>query len=237
MEKIVLAWSGGKDSALALHELKRAGEYEVVGLLTTITRDYDRISMHGVRTKLLEQQAESAGLPLIKVFISAKSSNEEYATAMTEVLTRLKTQGISKVAFGDIWLEDVRRYREENLAKVGMTAIFPLWGKGPPWVMETFIKLGFRAITTCVDTQALDGKFAGRIIDLRFLGELPPGTDPAGEKGEFHSFVYGGPIFRRDVPFTVGEKVLRDERFQYCDLVEKITSIKIQKSSPPLFPR
>ncbi|MDP2919961.1 MAG: ATP-binding protein, partial [Dehalococcoidia bacterium] len=191
------------------------------GLLTTITRDYDRISMHGVRTALLEQQAESIGLPLIKVFISAKSSNEEYAAAMTEVLTRLKAQGINRVAFGDIWLEDVRRYREDNMAKVGMTGLFPLWGKGSAWVMETFIKLGFRAITTCVDTHVLDGKFSGRIIDRRFLAELPPGTDPAGEKGEFHSFVFGGPIFTRDIQFKAGETVLRDNRFHYCDLLTR----------------
>jgi len=219
VEKIVLAWSGGKDSALALYHLRRAPRYDVAGLLTTITRDYDRISMHGVRTCLLEQQARNAGIPLTKVFISARSSNQEYAAAMTTALNQLKAQGVKRVAFGDIFLQDVRDYREKNLALAGMTALFPLWGENPKRLVEEFLKLGFKAIVTCVDGKVLDRRFAGNILDRRFLEDLPPAVDRAGENGEFHSFVYDGPIFTRPIRFTTGETVLRDERFYYCDLL------------------
>jgi uncharacterized protein (TIGR00290 family) len=218
MEKIILAWSGGKDSAFALYELRKGGQYEVVGLMTTITRDYDRVSMHGIRTPLIEQQAKNAGLPLIKVFISAQSSNEEYAAAMTRVLNQLKTRDIQKVAFGDIFLEDVRSYREKNLALVGMTAVLPLWGKDSKKLAEEFIRLGFKAIVSTCDPKKISSEFCGRVIDNGFITALPQNVDPAGENGEFHSFAFDGPIFKQPVRFTVGEKVLRDG-FWFCDLV------------------
>ncbi len=219
VEKVLLCWSGGKDSALALYEVQNNREYEVVALLTTITEDYDRISMHGVRRELVEEQVEALGLPLEKVLLSKQSSNKEYERKMEEVLRMYKESGITSVVFGDIFLEDVRRYREENLAKVGMDGLFPLWGEETGTLAQRFIELGFQAVLTCVDTEALDGKFAGRVFNRRLLAELPAGADPCGENGEFHSFVYDGPLFSRRVFHTRGEITLRDERFCYCDLV------------------
>ncbi len=156
-EKVILTWSGGKDSALALHNLQGDNEYQVVGLLTTITKDYDRVSMHGIRRELLEQQAHSLGLPLDEVFITKKASNEEYEVKMQDVLEKYQKDGINLVAFGDIFLEDVKKYREENLAKVGMKGVFPLWKKDTKELASSFIDLGFRAIITCVDSHFLDG--------------------------------------------------------------------------------
>ena len=218
MPKIVLSWSGGKDSAFALHELRNSREHEVVALLTTITRAYDRVSMHGVRRVLLERQAEAVGVPLRQVFIPAPCTNEQYAEIMTAEMQRLKAEGIDTMAFGDLFLQDVRDYREKNLAQVGMHAIFPLWGKDTKTLADTFVKLGYRTIITCVDPRKLPESFVGREIDHAFLKDLPPGTDPCGENGEFHSFVYDGPVFRQPVRFTGGEKVLRDG-FWFCDLV------------------
>lgn len=217
--KVIVAWSGGKDSALALHEIQRAGDYEILTLLTTLTEDYDRISMHGVRRELLEQQAELLGLHLEKIFISKNASEEECESKMQEVLTKYLTTGASAVVFGDIFLEDLRKYRENNLSRVGMKGIFPLWKKDTTELAHRFIDLGFKAITTCVDSEFLDKAFVGRTIDEELLAELPPGVDPCGENGEFHSFVYDGPIFREPVSFTTGEVVLRDKRFYFCDLI------------------
>jgi uncharacterized protein (TIGR00290 family) len=218
-EKVLLSWSGGKDSALALYELRKAGGYEVAALLTTVTADYDRVSMHGVRRVLLEQQADALGLPLEEVFIAADTSDEAYGAKMREVLERYARDGVSTVAFGDIFLEDVRKYREEKLAQVGMRAIFPLWGRDTSGLAHTFIDAGFQAVITCVDTQVLGRPFAGREFDGRFLADLSPGIDPCGENGAFHSFVYNGPIFRERVPYAKGRSVLRENRFYYCDLV------------------
>jgi uncharacterized protein (TIGR00290 family) len=229
-EKVLLAWSGGKDSALALYELLQNDGYDVAALLTTVTEDYGRISMHGVREVLLDCQAESMGLPLEKVYITKDSSNEEYEARMAEKLAHCRDQGIPSVAFGDIFLEDLRRYREEKLAKANMKAIFPLWKRQTEEIAREFIRLGFKAIITCVDTHALDAvgdarraplqfkDFVGREFDEDFLSELPQHVDPCGENGEFHSFVYDGPLFKEPVRFTKGEIVLRDERFCYCDL-------------------
>jgi uncharacterized protein (TIGR00290 family) len=218
-EKVILSWSGGKDSALALHELRKTGNYEILALLTTVTGDYDRVSMHGVRRVLLEQQAVSLGLPLEKVFISAHTSNEEYAATMREVLGRYQAAGVSGVAFGDIFLEDVRGYREDNLSKIGMRGVFPLWGRDTTELASAFIGMGFRAVTTCVDSDVLDHGFVGRDFDERFLSELPAHVDPCGENGAFHSFVYDGPIFRERIRFDRGEIVLREGRFYFCDLL------------------
>jgi uncharacterized protein (TIGR00290 family) len=219
LKKILLAWSSGKDSAMALHELRKTPDVEVVSLLTTITRDYDRVSMHGVRSELLERQAKSIGLPLEKVFISPQSSNEEYEMAMREVLERHAAQGVTAVAFGDIFLEDLRRYREGKLAQVGMTAIFPLWKRNTSELAEEFISLGFKAVVSCADSQAGTGSFAGREFDRRLFSELPDGCDPCFENGECHSFVYDGPIFAEPIPIKTGEVVLRDERFYFCDIL------------------
>jgi uncharacterized protein (TIGR00290 family) len=218
-EKVIVSWSGGKDSALALYELRRAGGYEVCALLTTVTEEYDRVSMHGVRRVLLEQQAASVGLPLEQVSISTDMSGEEYGARMREVLERHQEQGVSGVVFGDVFLEDVRGYREEKLSMVGMRGIFPLWGRETSELARAFVDLGFEAVITCVDTHLLDGKFAGRVFDRRFLSELPASVDPCGENGAFHSFVYDGPVFGERIAYTKGETVLRENRFQYCDLM------------------
>ncbi len=218
-EKAILSWSGGKDAALALHELQRRNDYEISALLTTITEEYDRISMHGVRRVLLERQAESLDIPLETVLISKNTSNEQYDRQMREVLERYLAAGISSVAFGDVFLEDVRKYREDNLSRVGMTGIFPIWKRDTIELAREFIALGFEAVITCVDSQALDGAFVGRIFDDEFLSDLPSGVDPCGENGEFHSFVYAGPIFRKSIPHKKGEIVLRDDRFYYCELI------------------
>ena len=218
-EKAILSWSGGKDSALALHKMQEARDCEIVSLLTTITEGYDRSSMHGIRRRLIEQQARSIGLPLEKVPLSRVSSNEEYESRMREILERHKNKGVSRVVFGDIFLEDVRRYREDRLASIGMKGVFPLWGKDTAEVARTFIGLGFKAVITCVDSQQLDPGFTGRAFDEHMLASLPVHTDPCGENGEFHSFVYDGPIFRHAILFSMGEVVLREERFNYCDLL------------------
>ena len=169
-----------------------------MSLLTTVTEDYDRVSMHGVRRVLLKQQAESIGLPLEEVFISKETSNEEYESRMRDMLTKFQKVGVSSVVFGDIHLEDVRKYREGNLAKIGMKGVFQIWKRDTAELLRTFIDLGFKAIVTCVDAKVLDQKFVGRIIDEKFLAELPPNIDPSGENGEFHSFVFDGPIFQRE---------------------------------------
>jgi uncharacterized protein (TIGR00290 family) len=215
VEKVLFSWSGGKDSAMALHTISGDKRYDVVGLLTTVTQGYNRISMHGVREALLEQQASSIGLPLSKVFLSKNGSNEEYEAKMKEVMLKTRETGVSTVAFGDIFLYEIKKYRESNLAKVGMNGIFPLWAKCN--LPQTFIDLGFKAIVTCVDAKVLDAKFAGRLFDREFLDELPTSVDPSGENGEFHSFVFDGPIFRKKISYEVGQIVKRDS-FYYCDL-------------------
>jgi uncharacterized protein (TIGR00290 family) len=217
-DKILFSWSGGKDSALALHSILHNKEFEVAALLTTVTADYDRICMHGVRRELLEKQAESIGLPLEKIPISKKSSTEEYEDKMKTVLLRCKNEGVTAVAFGDIFLEDLKRYREENLAKIGLKGIFPLWKQKSYILAKKFIGSGFKAIITCVDSRQLDGKFCGREFDEALIADLPNNVDCCGENGEFHSFVYAGPLFKKEIFFTKGEIILRDEQFYFCDL-------------------
>jgi uncharacterized protein (TIGR00290 family) len=218
-ERVLLTWSGGKDSAMALHELQSVNAYRVLALLTTVTEQYDRVSMHGVRTALLEQQAESLGLPVEKVYIGKDASNEEYEARMRDRLAQYQARGVTSVAFGDLYLEDVRQYREENLSRVGMKGLFPLWGRDTSELAHSFIDLGFKAVVTGVDSNLLDGAFVGRDFDERFLSDLPPAVDPCGENGEFHSFVYDGPLFRSRILHERGEIVLRDNRFYYCDLI------------------
>jgi uncharacterized protein (TIGR00290 family) len=219
LESILVSWSGGKDSAMALYEIFKNKNYHIAALLTTLTEDYDRISMHGVPRSLLEQQVASLGYPLEKVFISKNASNEEYESNMGRVLTKYKDTGVTSVVFGDIFLEDLKKYREDKLATLGLQGVFPLWKKDTRELAHSFISLGFKAITTCVDTNTLGGEFVGRDIDERFLSELPTTVDACGENGEYHSFVYDGPIFKESIPCTRGEIVLRENRFCYCDLI------------------
>ncbi len=228
MEKIIISWSGGKDSARALYELQRSGAYEIVALLTTVTEGHDRISMHGVRRSLLEQQAESLGIHIEIIPITQKATNEEYEAKMKEKLLYYKGQGVHSVAIGDIFLEDLRKYREENLAKIGMKGIFPIWKQDTAQLAREFIGLGFKAVISCVDTKILDGSFAGREYTQAFLDDLPSQVDPCGERGEFHSFVYAGPIFRQPVLCARGELVLRENRFYYCDLVANTVSLPLE---------
>jgi uncharacterized protein (TIGR00290 family) len=217
-EDVLFCWSGGKDSAMALHALQSAQGLCVTALLTTITEEYDRISMHGVRRALLERQAESIGLPLHAVMIPPQCVNTVYESRMKEALGQYLQRGVRRVAFGDIFPEDLRVYREQNLSQLGMEALFPIWKRDTRELALDFLKLGFRAVTVCVDPRALDPSFVGRTLDASFFADLPPGVDPCGENGEFHTFVFDGPVFQSPIPFVVGDKVLRDG-FWFCDLL------------------
>ena len=218
-KQIVVSWSGGKDSTLALNEILNNTDYEVRSLITTVTEGYDRISIHGVRNELLEQQVESIGLPLHKVSIPKDSTNNQYESALKKVLLKFKNQGINEVVFGDIFLEDVKKYRDELLDKLDMKGIYPIWKEDSKELTRKFIELGFKAVTTCIDSQQIDKKFAGREYDSEFLNDLSNSADPCGENGEFHTFVYDGPLFDNKINFKKGEVVLRDNRFYYCDLI------------------
>jgi uncharacterized protein (TIGR00290 family) len=217
-EDILFCWSGGKDSAMALYAIQAAHEHRVAAMLTTVTEEYDRISMHGVRRVLLERQATSIGLPLQAVLIPPQCINVIYEERMNQALTENLARGVRQVAFGDIFLEDLRVYRERNLALLGMEALFPLWKRDTRELARDFVRKGFRAITVCVDPRVLDPSFAGRELDESFFADLPPGMDPCGENGEFHTFVFDGPIFQQPIPIRVGEKVTRDG-FCFCDLL------------------
>lgn len=208
-EKIVLCWSGGKDSALALHRLQHDDKFEVVALLTTCNAHFQRVSMHGVRIDLVDRQAEALGLPLEKVFVSQRSSNEEYLQQMTAAFFALKARGVTGCAYGDIFLEDLRTWREAHLAQVGLKGIFPLWKIDTRELMREFFALGFGSTVCCVNDAWLGEADVGRELDTAFLATLPAGVDPCGENGEFHSFAHTGPIFRQPVKFTRGEKVYR----------------------------
>jgi uncharacterized protein (TIGR00290 family) len=218
-ERVIVGWSGGKDSALALYEVLNSGGYEVLVLLTTVTKDYDRITIHGVRSVLLEQQANALDFPLEKMLISKDVSDAEYENILLKVLNRHKTNGVSSAVFGDLFLEDVRKYREGILSKIGMKGIFPLWKRDTRQLARAFIDLGFKAVITMVDSNFLGKDFAGRTFDAQFLSDLPSNVDPCGENGEFHTFVYDGPMFHERIFFTKGEIVLRENRFYYCDLI------------------
>ena len=218
-EQVLVAWSGGKDSTLAVHEIKKSGRYEIASLFCTLTEDFDRVSMHGVRRTLIERQALAIGYPLTKVFIPYPCSNESYESLMTGALLPQRDSGIQKVVFGDIFLEDIRKYREDQMKKIGMSCLFPLWGKDSLMLARSFVDAGFRAVITCVDSTRLDRTYVGRVMDHAFLDGLPEGVDPSGENGEFHTFVFDGPLFRQPVSFESGEIRLRDERFYFCDLI------------------
>jgi uncharacterized protein (TIGR00290 family) len=218
-ERVLAAWSGGKDSALAVHEIRKSGLYEIESLFCTLAEDFDRVSMHGVRRILIERQALAIGYPLTKVFIPYPCSNESYESRMTGALLPHRDSGIQKVVFGDIFLEDIKKYREDQMKKIGMSCLFPLWGKDSRMLPRSFVDAGFRAMITCVDSTRLDRTYVGRIMDHAFLDDLPEGVDPSGENGEFHTFVFDGPLLRQPVSFETGEIRLRDERFYFCDLI------------------
>lgn len=225
MKKVLFSWSGGKDSAMALYELQKSRSYQILTLLTVVTEDYGRISMHGVREELLDAQARSVGLPLEKIYITKHSNNSEYEMLMKKMLMRYKDHGAVAVVFGDIFLEDLKKYREERLAEVGMEAVFPIWKRNTTELANSFIDNGFKTIITCVDTNFLDTSFSGRLFDKQFLLDLPSTVDPCGENGEFHSFAYNGPIFNSNIMFERGDTVLREQRYCYTDIVPAIAPL------------
>lgn len=218
---MLLSWSGGKDSALALEALFADPSVEVRGLLTSVTSGYDRISIHGVRRSLLEAQAAALELPLTEIALVPQCSNAEYETAFRLAVEKARSRfpELTAIAFGDLFLEDVRAYRERLLASMGLEALFPLWGEATAALAERCCALGVAARLVCVDTTQLPARFAGRLFDRALLAELPAAVDPCGERGEFHTFVADGPGFLAPIPYTVGEIVRRDDRFVYCDLV------------------
>ena len=205
----IFNWSGGKDSALALYKVQQSGQYRVQTLLTTLSEPYQRISMHGVRAELLDRQTASLGLPCRQLFLPEMPSMDAYERLMATTMDELKSEGATAAIFGDIFLEDLRRYREEKLAAAGWEAVFPLWSRPTDELMREFLALGFKTITTCVNEKYLDQSLVGRVIDEQFLRDLPPNVDPCGENGEFHTFVFDGPLFSAPVPFEKGEIVHR----------------------------
>lgn len=216
-EKTILAWSSGKDSAWALHVLRQDQNIDVVGLLTTVNKDAQRVAMHAVRETVLQAQADATGLPLHKVPIPEKCSNADYDHAMQTEITKLQKNGITTIAFGDLFLEDIRRYREERLAPTGIKPVFPLWGQDTRTLANQMVSEGLRASITCVDTKQLDASFIGRTFNNNFISDLPASVDPCGENGEFHSFAYAGPMFTKPLSIVPGETVTRDQ-FIFGDL-------------------
>jgi len=216
--RALVSWSSGKDSAWALHEVRRAGDVDVVGLLTTVTDPFSRVAMHAVREELLDAQAAALRLPCRKVRLPWPCPNETYEARMAEALADARAAGVTHVVFGDLFLADIRAYREEKLAGTGIAPLFPLWGRDTAALARTMIEGGLRATLTCVDPRSLDARFAGRAFDGGLLAELPAGVDPCGENGEFHSFAWAGPMFDAPIPVAPGEVVVRDG-FVFADLV------------------
>jgi uncharacterized protein (TIGR00290 family) len=216
--KAILSWSTGKDSAMSLYRVLQSHEYKIACLLTTVSESFHRVSMHGVREELLDLQAKSVGYSLEKVLIPCPCPNEIYEEKMRHALSSWKSKDVSAVIFGDLFLEDIRKYREEKLSQAGLKPIFPLWGEDTRTLAAEMLKVGFRAVITCVDPKKLDTRFAGRQFDESFLKEIPSQVDPCGENGEFHTFVYDGPVFKEPIPVEVGETVLRDG-FQFADIL------------------
>jgi uncharacterized protein (TIGR00290 family) len=216
-EPLVISWSGGKDSARALYEILQRDEFEVLALLTTVTDIYDQISMHGVPRVLLEAQAASLRLPLEVMRMRKGAPNAEYESTLLETLSKYGQRGVSRVLFGDLYLEDIRQYRQSVLSRIGMTGLYPLWQRDTAQLARELIALGFRTIVTCVDPRALPESFAGKELDEDFLRSLPSGVDPCGENGEFHTFVFDGPIFNEPVRFDVGRVESRDS-FYFCEI-------------------
>lgn len=211
--KAWLSWSSGKDSAWALHATRLKGDVEIVALLTTVNTTHGRVAMHAVRESLLEAQAASVGLPLVKVPIPWPCPNDNYEQAMAHAMAQARAEGVTHMVFGDLFLEDIRKYREEKLSACGMTPLFPIWGLDTAALAREMVEAGLRAYLTCVDPKQLDPKFVGRVFDARLLAELPAGVDPCGEKGEFHTYAFAGPMFHAPISAAVGEVVERDGFF------------------------
>jgi uncharacterized protein (TIGR00290 family) len=220
-EPIVLSWSGGKDSSLALAALQQDERYDVVALLTSVTLEYDRISIHGVRRALLTAQAQALGLPVFELTLEPNTTNEAYEQAFRTAVDVIRAThpAIRRIAFGDLFLEDVRAYRERLLTSANVSGLFPLWGRDTTVLAREFVAAGYRAHLVCVDATQLSSAFAGASFDTNLLAALPSTVDPCGERGEFHTFVSDGPIFRRPVDVATGEVVIRERRFAYCDLI------------------
>ncbi len=229
--KALVAWSSGKDSAWALHEVRRAGELDVVGLLTTVTSEFGRVSMHAVREELLDRQAASLGLPCRKVRIPWPCVNETYETEMARAMADARAAGVTRVVFGDLFLEDVRAYRVEKLGASGIEPVFPLWGRDTARLAREMIEGGLRATLTCVDPRRLDPSFAGRAFDGALLDALPADVDPCGERGEFHTFCWAGPMFATPITVANGEVVTR-EGFVFADLTEVLHAGPSSAASP-----
>lgn len=219
-KKAILSWSSGKDSAYALYQALKSREYEIVGLVTTVTESYQRVAMHGVREELLDLQARALGLPLEKIKIPSPCSEEIYERKMADSMSRWKKKGAEHVFFGDLFLEGIRAYREKQLSCLGLHGVFPLWGLDTGVLAQKMIHDGFKAILSCVDLKKLPIEFAGRKFNEDLLVAFPPGIDPCGENGEFHSFVYGAPIFKKEIPIKVG-KTLGREGFAFADLTKR----------------
>ncbi|MGY5353200.1 Dph6-related ATP pyrophosphatase [Wenyingzhuangia sp. IMCC45533] len=240
MKKAYFNWSSGKDSSLALYKTLNQSEYQIDFLLTNINKDFHRVSMHGLREELLDTQAKSIGIPLRKIQFAGNVTMSEYDKVMGEAMSQIQQEGYTQCMFGDIFLEDLKAYRDKKLAEVGITGVYPLWKQDTKKLLQEFLNLGFKAITVCVNAQYLDKSFAGRVIDEQFIMDLPDNVDVCGENGEFHTFVFDGPIFKEPVKFTVGEIVHKtyqptnsdddncyqkdkeinwDTGFWYCDLI------------------
>jgi uncharacterized protein (TIGR00290 family) len=218
--KALISWSSGKDSAFALHEVRRAGEFEIVGALTTVTETFGRVSIHGVRQDIVRAQCEAAGLPQRIVPIPYPCPNEIYETRMSEAVAHAVADGISYMIFGDLFLADIRAYREQKLAGTGITPLFPLWERPTEALAQAMIASGLEAYLATVDLKKLPAEFAGRKFDAQLLMDLPAGVDPCGENGEFHTCVVAGPMFAKRLSVATGERVERDG-YAYCDLVMK----------------
>lgn len=222
----IFCWSGGKDSALALYKIQQQEKFDVVALLTTVNEEFKRVSMHGVREELLEEQAKQIGIPLEKVYIKKSSSNEEYEKSMEAVLNKYKAMGVEYAIFGDIFLEDLKLYREKNLAKIGMKAEFPLWKKDTKELVHEFMELGFKTVLCCTNNDFFDEHVVGKSISKDFISALPSNVDPCGENGEFHTYAYAGPIFENEIPIIVGEKVLKTYDAKCMKDDREVTEVK-----------
>lgn len=226
----IFNWSGGKDSSLALYYILKENKYNIKSLLTSVNSAYGRISMHGVRQELLEEQAFQLGIPLHKLMLPEQPDMTEYENIMKETLEKFKKHQVSHSIFGDIFLEDLRKYREEKLATMSFEGVFPLWKKDTTELMHEFLELGFKTIVVCVDAQKLDKSFAGRIIDQQFLDDLPKNVDPCGENGEFHTFCFDGPIYKQAIRYEVGETVFREYKSPKSDSKDDVCSLPDNKN-------
>ncbi len=219
MKPAIASWSGGKDSVLALHTILNEKDYKIKTLFTISSIEYGRVSIHGVRNEIIKKQANSIGLPIHLIHLPKNVDNNKYQSIMKGEMTRLTSKNIFSVVFGDIFLEDIRKYREANLSKIGMKGIFPLWGKSSGDLARKFLDLRFKAIITSVDSNLLDGSFIGEIFNDEFISAIPKNVDPCGENGEFHTFVFDGPLFSHPVKFKTGKTIIMDGRYYYIDLI------------------